>query len=495
MTAPEPLIARNPATGAEIARFPPTDPDTVAGTVARARQAQREWAERPWSSRRQALARLHATLTADAAGWVAAIRDEIGKPLDEATAEVIASLDAIRWTLRHAGRTLADRRIGPGWQRWLLVRPMRLRWRPLGVVGMIGTWNYPLLLSAPTLVQALAAGNAMVWKPSELAAATGDRLARALAASGLPEGLVATVQGRAEVGQALISAEIDKLVFTGGVATGRRVLAELGSRGIPATAELSGFDAAIVLPDAPFESTVNALTWGAFVGAGQTCVAVKRVYVVGDPSPWAEALARAAGALRLGDPGSGDVDLGPMISPIARERFQTQVQAALDAGAHRVGPAADPESSTEGAFCRPLVLRCEADAAESALAGVFGPALIVRGFASPAEAVDAANRSPFGLGASVWGRNGRQARAVAERLNAGMIAINDAVAPSASAAAPFGGMGASGYGRTRGALGLLELVQPQTLSERGPGGLRPQQFPYTGRLAALLRPYRWLYHG
>ena len=150
---------------------------------------------------------------------------------------------------------------------------------------MIGTWNYPLLLNAPPIVQALAAGNAVVWKPSELAVLAGLRLQQSFERAGVPEGLVTTVFGGPEVGAALVEAAIDKGMFTGGVENGRRVLGALALRGVPALAELSGFDAAIVLADAPRESTVRALTWGAFVGSGQTCVAVKRVYVVGDAAP------------------------------------------------------------------------------------------------------------------------------------------------------------------------------------------------------------------
>src|SRR5205823_10056499 len=173
-------------------------------------------------------------------------------------------------------------------------------------------WDYPRLLNAPPIAQALAAGNAVVWKPSELAAMAGRRLQDSLEEAGFPDGLVAAVFGGPGVGRALVEAEIDKGVFTGGVENGRRVLGALAARGVPAVAELSGFDPAVVLPDAPIGPTVKALTWAAFVGAGQTCVGVKRVLVVGDPAPWAGALAASARALRVGDPAAGNVDVGPM---------------------------------------------------------------------------------------------------------------------------------------------------------------------------------------
>src|SRR5512135_2013707 len=304
------VIACNPATGAELGRVPPTPPEAGGAAVARARSAQADWGARPWPERRAALARFWAELARAADAWADAIRAEVGKPRGEAMAEVVAALDAIRWTVRHGGRALADERLGPGWQRFLLVPSARVRYRPIGVVGIIGTWNYPLLLNAPVIAQALAAG--------------------------IPEGLVSAVLGGPEVGRALAESDLDKGVFTGGVAGGRRVLAALAARGVPAIAELSGFDAAIVLPDAPFEPSARALAWGAFVGSGQTCVAVKRLYVVGDARPWAEAIAERARNLRVGDPAAGTSDLGPMISAGARDRLDAMVKATIAAGARLV---------------------------------------------------------------------------------------------------------------------------------------------------------------
>jgi acyl-CoA reductase-like NAD-dependent aldehyde dehydrogenase len=332
----------------------------------------------------------------------------------------------------------------------------------------------------------------VVWKPSELAALAGERLQRSLEEAGVPAGLVSAVFGGPEVGQALVASAIDKGVFTGGVENGRRVLGELGRRGIPAVAELSGFDAAIVLPDAPLEPTARILTWAAFVGAGQTCIAVKRVYPVDDPRPWAEALADRARSLRVGDPGAGEVDVGPLISESARERFDRTVRSAVEAGARVL--AGGSSRTGPGWFYEPTVLLAETAEAESRLAGVFGPVVLVRGVPDADSAVAAANASPFGLAASVWGRDPRAARAVADRLQAGMVGINEAVTPSAHAPAPFGGTKASGFGRVHGALGLREFAQPQVIHARRPGGFRPQLFPYSDRLGRALALYRRLFH-
>jgi acyl-CoA reductase-like NAD-dependent aldehyde dehydrogenase len=491
-SALEPLVSRNPATGAVLGRVEATPPGSLPEMAALAREAQGRWAALPWARRREPIRRLWAAIARDAEAWAAAIRDEVGKPTNEAMAEVVASLDAIRWTVKHAGRVLADRRVGPGWQRWLMIGPARVRPVPVGVVGMIGTWNYPLLLNAPPIAQALAAGCGVVWKPSELATLAGERLRRSLEEAGIPEGLVATAFGGPDVGAALVASGVDKGLFTGGVESGRRVLADLASRGVPAVAELSGFDAAVVLPDAPLDATARPLAWGAFVGAGQTCVAVKRAYVVGEPRPLADALAGVARGLRVGNPASAGVDVGPLITEPARERFDRMIRAAIAAGAEPL--AGGRPRPGPGWFYEPTVLLARDAAPEAELAGAFGPVVIVRGVRDVEEAVLAANASPFGLAASVWGRDRRLARGVAERLEAGMVAINDAVSPSASAACPFGGVKASGSGRTRGAAGLLEFTQPRTIFSRRPGGLRPQVFPYSTKILGLLAFYRRLFH-
>ncbi|MBY0396052.1 MAG: aldehyde dehydrogenase family protein, partial [Thermoleophilia bacterium] len=407
--------------------------------------------------------------------------------------DVVATLDALRWTTRHGGKVLRDESIGPGHQRLLGISTGRLRHRPIGVVGMIGTWNYPLFLNAPTIGQALAAGNGVVWKPSELAILVGRKLQESIEEAGFPPGLVAAVQGGAEVGRALTGSAIDKGLFTGGVENGRRVIAALATRGIPAVAELSGYDAAIVLPDAPLAPTCDSLTWAAFLNCGQACIAVKRVFIVGDPSRWAVALAERAAALRLGNPGAGTVDVGPLVSPIMRDRFDAKVRAAIEAGAEVL--AGGSPHPGPGAFYPPTVLLARDAAPEAALAGCFGPVILIRGVPDAEAALAAANASDYGLAASVWSKDVRAARALASRIVAGMVSVNEAVSPAMHAAAPFGGTKASGFGRTHGALGLREFTQPQLVYSRSPGGFRPQIYPY-GKLpvARVLQSYRRLFH-
>ncbi|WP_406696031.1 aldehyde dehydrogenase family protein [Singulisphaera sp. Ch08] len=486
------LIARNPSNGAELGRVNPTASESVGAIVERAREAQRIWSTTAWSERRKILKQWARAFVGQADTWADAICQEIGKPRGEAMGEVVMSLGAIRWTILHGARALADEKLRAGRQAFLLIPGARVRYRPLGVIGMIGTWNYPLFLNAPAIAQAVAAGNGVVWKPSEMAPLVGLKLQESLDEAGFPAGLVAMVQGRAEVGRALVGARIDKGMFTGGSENGHRVLTTLAANGVPALAELSGFDPAIVLPDAPRASTIRALTWGAFVGCGQTCVAVKRIYIVGDAKPWLKELAESARSLRVGDPAAPNVDMGPLISEEARDRFDRFVRATVDHGAEIV-TGGEPRPGP-GWFYAPTVLSASSAEAESALAGVFGPVVLVRQVHNEEEAVAAANSSRFGLAASVWGRDLDAARAVARRLDVGTVTVNDAVTPIGHASAPFGGTKASGFGRIHGIHGIREFVQTQVEQTRHAGGFRPQLFPYSQRIPTLLKAYLQLFH-
>lgn len=489
------IVARNPATGEELGRLEPTPAGTVGDLVDRARVAQAAWAATEWRGRRRVLDRWRCELSRDAEGWADLICSEIGKPRIEAMGgDVLPTLDAIRWTVSHAGSVLSDRWIGPAWQRMLLMPGGLCRWVPVGVVGVLGTWNYPLFLNAPPIAQALAAGNAVVFKASESSPLCGRKLEESLREVGLPDGLVSVIQGGPAVGRALVESAIDKVMFTGGVENGRQVLKAAAGRGIPGVAELSGFDPAIVLPDAPLEATVRTLTWAAFVGCGQTCVAVKRVLVVGDPAPWASSLAASARALRIGDPAGPAIDIGPMISPRARAKLHAMVEEAVARGATRL--AGGEPLGESGSFYPPTVLLADSPEAEDALAGAFGPVVIVRGVATEADAVRAANRSDFALAASVWGKDRRAAARIGRQIQAGTVAINDAVTPTAHAGAPFGGSKGSGFGRTKGVIGLLEFAQPQVLFSRSAGGFRPQLFPYPSSrwLESFFSVYRKLFH-
>jgi acyl-CoA reductase-like NAD-dependent aldehyde dehydrogenase len=458
--AHSPGSARDTESGEEVASVVPTPSDQVPAIIDRARAAQRVWGATSIKERQAIIRQWYMAIAKQAEPWARLVSREIGKPYAEALAgDIVSSLDCIRWTVNNMPRALASERIGPSWQRALFLPAARVHWAPYGVIGMIGTWNYPMYLNAPPMAQALAAGNAVVWKPSELAPLCGAALGDSLRAAPFPEGLITTLQGGTDVGRALVNSPIDKAMFTGGAETGRRVIAELAARGIPSLAELSGFDAAIVLPDSPIDSTAKALAWASFVGCGQTCIAVKRIFTVGDPLPLANAIATIARSLVVGDPSSPTTDIGPMINTTARDRFHRMIQNSVAAG--------------------------------------FGPVVVIRAASDAEEAVSLANKSSYALAASVWSADMAVARALARQLHAGMVSINDAVTPASHAAAPFGGAKASGFGRTKGLHGLREFLQPQTQIDRKPGGFRPQLFPYASGSFTIrfLKVYLRIFHG
>ncbi len=229
-----PCRSINPSSGAELGRIEPTSVAELDTIVARARVAQRAWRTTSWPIRRRLLERFGRELAGQAGAWANALSAEVGKPRGEALAgDIVPAIDAILWTARHGARTLADRRLGRSWQVFLGVPPGRLRRIPFGVIGMIGTWNYPLLLNAPPIAQAIAAGNAVVWKPSEHAWLAGRRLQEGLERAGMPRDLVTAVYGGPELGAALAGASIDKGMFTGGINAGRAVLSTLGQPAFP----------------------------------------------------------------------------------------------------------------------------------------------------------------------------------------------------------------------------------------------------------------------
>lgn len=491
------MIATNPSTDARLAIVPETPPNEVENRVNRARTAGARWRDVPWPTRRDALRRWHRLLSRHADELAIAVCEEIGKPVGEAmAAEVVPSLDALRWTIRFAPHVLAGRTESPRWQRWLLMPSAQIERRALGVIGVIGAWNYPILLNVPVIAHALAAGNAVVWKPSELSSRCGELLQDMLDASRFPEGLISLIQGGPEIGAALLRAEVDKVVFTGGLENGRRVLSTLGDRGVPAVAELSGFDAAVVLPDAPEPATTEALRWSAFLGTGQACVSVKRIYLVGQPaSPWAARFSTRVEELRVGDPMRSEIDLGPMISHQARAMFHERILAAVNAGA-RVITGAEPIAGP-GSFYRPTVLLAEPGnlGPERALEGCFGPVVILREVPDDQEAIAAVNASRFGLSASVWSRDLRRARSLADGLEVGVVGVNESTTFFAHASLPFGGVKASGFGRVHGAEGLQEMTAPRaTLMRSRLPAFRPHVFPYSDRLGKLLSLYRRLFH-
>lgn len=445
----------------------PTDA-RVAEAIAGARQAQPRWAARPVADRARVLERFRQLLYARRSEVASVISAENGKPAPEATmTEVATTLDFARYYARLAPEALAPRTLTSAslalWRKRFLVTP-----EPYGTVGVISPWNYPFMLPAGVVIPALVAGNAVLLKPSELTPSSGALLAELLHAAGVPNDVLQVLQGDGATGAALTGGAVDKVFFTGSVSTGRRVAHACAERLVPCALELGGSDPAIVLADADLEHAASGITWGRFTNSGQTCVAPKRVYVVGSAyEGFVAAMTRRLTALRLGVPGDGAYDLGPLAQPSQHTVLAGQRDDATARGGRAVtgepkGSAAAPDEGAHGHFIPTLLLDVPADA-RVLREETFGPLLPIVRVRDDDEAIALANASPFGLSASVWSRDRRRARAVAARLAAGTVVINDVTLVAGVAEVPHGGVKESGSGRAHGIAGLDECVRTRTI--------------------------------
>lgn len=447
----------SPATGEPIAEHPVNGPEEVSRAVSRARSAQADWAALPASRRRDHLLRWKKALATGLDAVARTISEETGKPAGDAALEVVLTLEHLAWAARNAERVLRRRKVGTGLftvhQRASLVH------RPLGVVGVIGPWNYPLYTPMGSIGYALAAGNAVVFKPSELTPGTGTLLAE-LFDSAVPghAGLLTTVTGAASTGDALARSGVDKLAFTGSPGTARKVMAVCAGTLTPFLAECGGKDAMIVTADADLDAAADAIVWGALSNAGQTCAGVERVYAAREiHAELCERVVRRAGVLRPG--GEADASYGPMTLPGQVAVVERHVTGAVSAGARAL--LGGPES-VRAPYVAPVVLTGVPEDAAAMAEETFGPVVAVNAVADMDEAVERANASRYALGAAVFCRDGRTGARIAARLRAGAVSVNSVLGFAAVPALPFGGSQDSGFGRIHGAEGLRAFTAVQS---------------------------------
>jgi acyl-CoA reductase-like NAD-dependent aldehyde dehydrogenase len=439
----------SPATGERVGTFPVDGPQQVAAAVERARVAARWWAGLGPAGRGRRLLAFKSLLARRAEEVCDLIHRENGKPHDDAFIEVLLAVEHLDWAARKAARALRPRRVAPT----LLARNFAawIEYQPLGVVGVVGPWNYPLFTPMGSIGYALAAGNAVVFKPSEHTPAVGRWLADAVAEVVAEQPVLQLVTGHGETGAALCRAGVDKIAFTGSPATGRKVMAACAERLTPVLLELGGKDAMIVDDDADLDAAAKAAVWGGIANAGQTCIAIERVYVVDAVyDRFVDKVAERAKGLRPGP--EADADIGPITMPGQLEVIGRHLEDALDRGARAVVGGA---GAVHPPYADPVVL---VDVPEDALImteETFGPVLPIVRVRDADEALERANSSPYGLGSSVFGR--RRARRLASSLRAGMTSVNSVQMFASVPALPFGGVGESGFGRIHGEAGLREL--------------------------------------
>ncbi|MFJ8142810.1 succinic semialdehyde dehydrogenase [Streptomyces sp. NPDC096013] len=456
------IAVDNPATGAVVGHIAVTTAQEVAEAIARARRAQANWASLDTRSRREFFTRARQWLLAHREEIADSIVEENGKAREDAIVEIVYCAGAFAYWAKQARRLLADTRIR-SLSPFVLGRSMYTRRVPLGVVAVIGPWNNPLLNSFGDAIPALAAGNAVVLKPSEHTPLTALLMDRMTRECGWPKDVFQVVAGAGTTGQALVDTA-DFVMFTGSTKTGRLVAARAGERLIPCSLELGGKDALIVLADASLERAVNVTIQGALSNGGQMCTSVERVYVE-EPvyDAFVDLLRKRFQQVTSGKPaGLGSVDVGAMTFPPQLATVQDHVEDAVRKGARAlVGGHTTPGP---GRFFSPTLLVDVDHTMKCMREETFGPTLPVMKVADAEEAVRLVNDSSYGLQASVIGSDIRRTRRLAERLEAGCVTINDAQTNYMALGLPMGGWKDSGLGVRHGADGIRKYTKLQAVS-------------------------------
>ena len=466
------IASINPATGEMLREFECASAAQVNAAVARARAAQPAWAKLPVRERVRVLREFQKLLHAAKREVSELITREAGKPVVEALlTEVVVVLDAARFCIQNAPGFLQPERV-PHANPAMKAKSGRLLRSPWGVVGIISPWNYPFSVPSGESLAALVTGNAVVLKPSEFTPLCALELERLLRQAGLPEGVLQVVVGDGSTGAALTESPVDKLIFTGSVATGKRVAQAAAARLIPVVLELGGKDPMVVLDDADLEVVSSAAVWGAFVNAGQTCLSVERCYVHRSLyEKFLEACVEKTEHLCTGNGMDPATDVGPLIHQRQLRIVESHVEEARARGARLLtGGCLRPELGAN--FYSPTVLAEVTHAMRIMREETFGPVLPVMPFDDEEEAVRLANDSEFGLAASVWTRDRARGEALARRIHAGTVMVNDVVSCFGISEAPHGGFKSSGLGRTHGHLGLEEMVRIKYLDSDLLPGMR-----------------------
>jgi acyl-CoA reductase-like NAD-dependent aldehyde dehydrogenase len=477
------LISTNPATGSEAGRVPVADEAAVAAAVTRARTAAAWWAALGFDGRRTRMLRWRALLVERIEELAELTHLETGKPITDAIVEASAAIEHIDWAARNAKRVLGPRRVK---RRMVLMEHSgHLEYQPFGVVGVIGPWNYPIVTPLGPISGALAAGNAVVFKPSEYTPAVSEWLIDTFGEVVPEQPVLQSVHGLGEVGVALCRSGVGKIAFTGSTATAKKVMATCAETLTPVVIEAGGKDALIVDADADIPAAAEAAVWGGMTNAGQTCIGIERVYAVAPVyDRFVAAVIEKASALRTGE------EIGPITMPGQVDVIRRHIGAAISDGGRAVLGGND---AVQPPYVSPTVLVEVPESSSAVREETFGPTLTITKVADADEAIEKANAGPYGLGGAVFGK--ANAIQIARRLRSGMVAVNSTLTFVGMATLPFGGVGDSGFGRIHGDDGLREFSRAKAITVRqGPSLLPSTTFERTpAQVRKIVKALKLLY--
>ena len=483
---PDSIAVENPATGQTIAEVPSMTADQVEALVARARLAQPAWEALGFEGRAEVMYEARRWLVENRQRMTRTIVEETGKtPEDAQLAEISVVADALGFWAKKAREYLKDERVRSH-SMFLIGRKLFVRYRPVGVVGVIGPWNYPLTNCFGDSIAALMAGNSVILKPSEVTPLSSMLMWEGMRAAGLPDDVLHVATGRGETGAALVD-HADMIMFTGSTETGKKIMARAAETLTPVSLELGGKDPMIVLRDADVERAANAAVYWSMSNGGQMCTSVERAYVEAPVyDEFVSKVVEKTSALRQGIPGEiGTVDVGAVTFPPQADLVERHVRDAVDKGAEvRVG---GKRADGPGRFFEPTVLTGVDHTMQIMTDETFGPTLPIMRVRDEEEALSLANDSRYGLNSSVWTKDTAKGERIARRIEAGNTVVNDCVINYAATEMPMGGIRESGLGVRHSAKGIQKYCNVHSVVvTRFAGKREVYWFPYSPRGTKML---------
>jgi len=481
------LESFSPATGELIGSVETLTPAKVQGVVDDVAEVQPFWAALTLEDRARYMRRAGDVLLAEIDEIAELLTNEQGKPRVESyTMEILPTIDSLKWIADNGPEILSDEKLSM--PLILKSKSAKFTYEPIGVVGVIAPWNYPWSIPFGEVAIALMCGNGVVLKPASLTPLIGERIRQTFEKAGLPEGLVRTVHGGGRIGDALVKSTAGKIFFTGSVEVGRKVGVECAKRLKGSVLELGGKDPQIVCPDADLANAVSGAVWGGFANAGQTCSGIERVYVHRDVSDaFLEGVVRETERLTVGDPRGWTTEIGPMVSDDQAKIVNELVDDAVENGATKLTGGPTKVDGMKGSFIAPVVLTGVTHEMRIMKEEIFGPVLPIITVDSEEQAIELANDSEFGLGASVWTKDRAKGERMAHQIESGMVWTNDHSFSHGACQCAWGGVKDSGLGRSHSKFGFYECVNIKQLAWE-PGFARDMWWqPYDRKLGDAIR--------